>query len=98
MVNKSSTLNLSFVFLLGRNSHEVDGGSLLVLAVFALPTAALFSFMSESGDKDKTDLPAPVGTRITEMTANDASTGKPWSLAESAREAKAVVVFFMGTE
>jgi peroxiredoxin len=72
--------------------------SLLLLAVFALPSAALYSFMSESGDKDKTDLPAPVGTRITELTANDATTGKPWALAEQARDAKAVVVFFMGTE
>lgn len=71
---------------------------LMLLAVVALPTAALYSYVSESSDKDKTDVPAPVGTRITELTSNDAITGKPWSLAEHAREAKAVVVLFMGTE
>ena len=72
--------------------------TLLLLAVIALPTAALYPFVSESGDKDKTDLPAPVGTRITEFTANDAIDGKAWSLADNAREAKAVVVIFTGTE
>lgn len=70
----------------------------LLLAAIALPTAALYPYTSESADKDKTDLPAPVGTRITEIVSNDATTGKPWSLAEHAREAKAVVVLFMGTE
>src|SRR5260221_4792326 len=72
--------------------------ALLLLAVIALPTAAIYPFVSESGDKDKTDLPAPVGTRITEFTASDATNGKAWSLADNAREAKAVVVIFTGTE
>jgi peroxiredoxin len=72
--------------------------ALLLLAVIVLPTAALYPFVSESGDKDKNDLPAPVGTRISEFTASDATNGKAWSLADNAREAKAVVVIFTGTE
>jgi peroxiredoxin len=48
--------------------------------------------------QDNTNLPAPLGTRIAEFTASDVSTGKPWVLADVSREAKATVVFFMGTE
>jgi peroxiredoxin len=38
--------------------------------------------------------PAPVGTRVADFTLPDAATGRPWSLAEHARDAKAVVVVF----
>lgn len=66
--------------------------AMVLLAVAALPTTALYPV---TGDKD---LPAPVGARIADFTLNDAATGKGWSLAEQARDAKAVVVLFMGTE
>ncbi|MFT3878893.1 MAG: redoxin domain-containing protein [Gemmatales bacterium] len=70
----------------------------LLLAAIALPTAALYPYSSESSVEDKIVPPAPVGTRITDIVSSDATTGKPWSLADHAREAKAVVVLFMGTE
>ncbi|HVK07411.1 MAG TPA: redoxin domain-containing protein [Gemmataceae bacterium] len=44
------------------------------------------------------DSPAPVGTRVPEFAATDAITGKLWSLTDSARDAKVVVVAFLGTE
>ena len=44
------------------------------------------------------DPPAPVGTRVAAFTALDSATGKPWSLLEDARDAKVVVVTFLGTE
>ncbi|HQR06682.1 MAG TPA: redoxin domain-containing protein [Gemmatales bacterium] len=40
----------------------------------------------------------PLGTRITELSLPDVVTGKTWSLLEQGREAKAVVVVFLGTE
>lgn len=40
----------------------------------------------------------PLGTRITELNLNDVVTGKAWSLLEQGREAKALVVVFLGTE
>lgn len=40
----------------------------------------------------------PLGTRITELTLPDVVTGNTWSLLEQGREAKAVVVVFLGTE
>ncbi|MGH9677060.1 MAG: redoxin domain-containing protein, partial [Candidatus Acidiferrum sp.] len=43
--------------------------------------------------------PAPVvGSRLADWTLPRADTGKPWSLAADGREAKVVVVAFIGTE
>ncbi len=43
--------------------------------------------------------PAPVvGTKLADWTLPRADTGKPWSLAADGRDAKVVVVVFMGTE
>ena len=55
----------------------------MLLAMVALPTASLYPFGSVPGDKDKdkSEATAPVGTRITEFTLTDATTGKPWALA-----------------
>lgn len=46
----------------------------------------------------RADGPAPIGTRVAEFTAVDPLAGKPWSLTENARDAKVVVVAFVGTE
>ncbi len=42
--------------------------------------------------------PAPLGVKLADWTLSRADTGKPWSLAADGREAKAVVVVFLGTE
>jgi thiol-disulfide isomerase/thioredoxin len=43
--------------------------------------------------------PTPIlGTKLADWTLPRADTGKPWSLAVDGRDAKAVVVVFMGTE
>jgi peroxiredoxin len=44
------------------------------------------------------DPPAPIGTRVAEFAALDPVSGKTWSLTEQARDAKIVVVAFLGTE
>ncbi|MBX9584365.1 MAG: redoxin domain-containing protein [Gemmataceae bacterium] len=41
--------------------------------------------------------PAPVGTLVADFTRTDAVSGKPWTLAEKARDAKATVVVFLNT-
>src|SRR5215469_12804274 len=41
---------------------------------------------------------AVLGTRIADWTLPQVETGKPWSLAAAGRDAKAVVVAFLGTE
>ncbi len=66
--------------------------SLLLLSALAVLTAVLFPLVSEAVDKDKNDLPAPIGTRITDFTLTDATEGKPWAWADQTRDAKAVVV------
>jgi peroxiredoxin len=43
------------------------------------------------------DPPAPVGARVADFTRTDAATGKPWALAENARDARATVVVFLNT-
>lgn len=42
--------------------------------------------------------PPPVGSRAEVFTLPDTATGKPWALADHARDATATVVFFTGTE
>ncbi|MBX9627529.1 MAG: redoxin domain-containing protein [Gemmataceae bacterium] len=41
--------------------------------------------------------PAPVGRKVADFTRTDAASGKPWTLAEGARGAKATVVVFLNT-
>ena len=43
-------------------------------------------------------LPAPLGTRIADFTRPRPADGAPWSLVKESRNAKAVVVVFLGTE
>jgi thiol-disulfide isomerase/thioredoxin/mono/diheme cytochrome c family protein len=47
---------------------------------------------------DSKPAPAPVGVKLADWTLPRADNGKPWSLADDGREAKAVVVVFLGTE
>jgi len=54
------------------------------------PTVAIYG-------QDKT-LPAPLGIRLADWTLPQSSDGKPWSLAHDGRDAKAVVVLFLGTQ
>jgi thiol-disulfide isomerase/thioredoxin len=61
-----------------------------VLATFALAACA-------GAGEPKAD-PAPLGVKLADWTLPRADTGKPWSLAADGREAKAVVVLFLGTE
>ena len=42
-------------------------------------------------------LPAPLGVRLADWTLPRASDGQPWSLARDGRDARAVVVLFLGT-
>jgi thiol-disulfide isomerase/thioredoxin len=64
-------------------------GSLLLLLGFG---AGL-----HGADEDRT-LPAPLGTRIVDFSLPQAADGRPWSLVKDGRDAKAVVVLFLGTE
>src|SRR5271170_8111949 len=41
--------------------------------------------------------PGPVGTRVGDFTLPQPADGRPWSLAQETRTAKAVVVLFLGT-
>jgi peroxiredoxin len=43
------------------------------------------------------DPPAPLGAKVADFTRTDATTGKPWALAEGTRGAKATVVVFLNT-
>ncbi|HMP17193.1 MAG TPA: redoxin domain-containing protein, partial [Gemmatales bacterium] len=69
---------------------------LLLSALFGL-SLAIFNATLVSA-QDSANLPAPLGTRVTDFTANDVATNQPWSLQQHARDAKATVVFFLGTE
>jgi thiol-disulfide isomerase/thioredoxin len=61
-------------------------------AVFAILAATALAVAGESKPT------ATVGTRLADWTLPRADNGKPWSLAADGREAKAVVVAFLGTE
>src|SRR5262249_40095072 len=41
---------------------------------------------------------APLGTRVADFTLARPSDGQPWSLSKETRNARAVVVVFLGTE
>jgi thiol-disulfide isomerase/thioredoxin/mono/diheme cytochrome c family protein len=58
---------------------------------------AALSVSARAGD-EKSAPPAPLGIRVADWTLPRADDGKPWSLAKDGRDAKAVVVVFIGTE
>jgi thiol-disulfide isomerase/thioredoxin len=74
---------------------------------FGLMTAALFcsalaftiatAWTNEDKDAGKS-LPAPLGTRIADFTLVNAQSEKPWSFGQETRDARAIVVLFLGTE
>ncbi len=43
-------------------------------------------------------LPAPLGIRLADWTLPHSADGQPWSLAEKGRDARVVVVLFLGTQ
>jgi thiol-disulfide isomerase/thioredoxin len=61
----------------------------------AAVASLVFAAVAAAGE---TKPAAPVGVRLADWTFTRADTGKPWSLAADGREAKAVVVVFLGTE
>jgi thiol-disulfide isomerase/thioredoxin len=63
-------------------------------AVFVVLGFAAVAAASEQ----KITPPAPVGLKLADWSLPRADTGKPWSLTEDGREAKVVVVVFLGTE
>ena len=73
-------------------------GSALGIGI-AISATMLFSPV-DAGEKPAptTALPAPLGIRIANWTLPRSSDGKAWSLADEARDAKAVVVLFLGTQ
>src|SRR4051794_34406366 len=58
---------------------------------------ALLLLLALASPARPADPPAPVGARAADFALPDAATGKPWSLAGQARDAKATVVVFLGT-
>ena len=65
---------------------------LLSLGAFVAGTGILYG-----SDGERETIP-PVGTRIGDFTLRQAASGTKWSLIENARDARAVVVVFLGTE
>jgi thiol-disulfide isomerase/thioredoxin len=59
--------------------------------LICLAGALVYSPAGEGG------LPDPLGTRIGDFTLPQPADGRPWSLAQETRNAKAVVVLFLGT-
>src|ERR1700687_262065 len=66
----------------------------LPLCVVALISVAGIVYGS---DREATAIP-PIGTRIGDFSLPRAADGQKWSLAENGRNARAVVVLFLGTE
>jgi thiol-disulfide isomerase/thioredoxin/mono/diheme cytochrome c family protein len=68
----------------------------MIMRSALLATVAFaFSTLAVAGEPRPTPI---LGTKLADWTLPRADTGKPWSLAADGREAKAVVVVFMGTE
>jgi hypothetical protein len=65
----------------------------LVLLGLLLSSLAWFAGPAAAADEP----PAPLGTRIADFTVTVAATGRPWSLATDARDARAAVVVFLST-
>lgn len=76
--------------------------SLLLGAALLSPVASLCLIAPVAADdqteKKSGDLPAPLGTRLADFSLTEPLTSKKWDLAEAARDAKATVLVFMGTE
>jgi mono/diheme cytochrome c family protein len=75
--------------------HRIRLG-LLGLAVCA--GAAAWEFLPRGGPGEAAPQPAPRGVRHADWTLLQSADGRAWSLARDGRDAKAVVVLFMGTE
>src|ERR1700722_16333983 len=75
-------------------------GSAFAIGI-AIWTTVLFSRV-DAGEKTAPPLlapaPAPLGIRVANWSLPRSSDGKSWSLADDARDAKAVVVLFLGTQ
>jgi thiol-disulfide isomerase/thioredoxin len=62
----------------------------------AVVASLVFAAVSAAGEPNST--PVPLGVKLADWTLSRADTGAPWSLAADGRDAKAVVVVFLGTE
>src|SRR6516225_4300674 len=68
-------------------------------AVVASVTLALAAFAVARESKPAgAPATAPLGVKLADWSLLRADSGKPWSIAADGRQAKAVVVVFMGTE
>ena len=60
--------------------------------------ATLLLSRADADEKPTTSLPAPLGIRVANWSLPRSGDGKAWSLTEDARNAKVVVVLFLGTQ
>jgi thiol-disulfide isomerase/thioredoxin/mono/diheme cytochrome c family protein len=67
----------------------------MIMRVAVLATLVLTGLASAGEPRPD---PAPIGVKLADWSLPRADTGKPWSLTEDGRDAKAVVVVFIGTE
>jgi thiol-disulfide isomerase/thioredoxin len=67
--------------------------------VVGIAVSALLFSRADADDKTPASAqPPPLGIRVANWTLPRSSDGKPWSLADDARDAKVVVVLFLGTQ
>jgi thiol-disulfide isomerase/thioredoxin len=66
-------------------------------AVCALVIASALGARATAGDENNS-LPPPLGVRLADWTLPRSGDGQPWSLAKEGRDARVVVVLFLGTE
>jgi thiol-disulfide isomerase/thioredoxin len=59
---------------------------------------AIVAFAALAMAGDRKSVPVPIGVKLADWSLPRADTGKPWSMAADGRDAKAVVVVFIGTE
>jgi thiol-disulfide isomerase/thioredoxin/mono/diheme cytochrome c family protein len=70
-----------------------------ILALAICAGVALWALRPRGTDgQEPKALPAPLGIRLGDWTLPRSDDGRPWSLARDGRDAKAVVVLFLGTE
>ena len=69
---------------------------LLGLAVCAAAIAGGLLPRGTAGEREP--LPPPLGLRLADWTLPRSGDGRPWSLAQDGRDARVVVVLFLGTE
>ena len=68
------------------------------LAIGVAIAATLLLSRADADEKPATSLPAPLGIRVASWSLPRSSDGKAWSLTDDSRNAKVVVVLFLGTE